>query len=58
MTTDERLLAAVKQAADQALRLEIIQLQRKLKKALTQRDDWKQKATHYRAKLLERGEMR
>jgi len=56
MKTDEKLLAAVKQATDKALQDEIVQLGRKLKRALAQRDQWKYRARYYRDKLLERGE--
>lgn len=55
MTQDERLLSAIKQATDKALSAEIVLLQRKLKRALAQRDEWKYKAHLYRDKLLERG---
>lgn len=55
MKTDAKLLAAVKQATDKALSAEIVLLQRKLKRALAQRDEWKYKAHLYRDKLLERG---
>lgn len=54
MSTDEKLLLAVKEASSKALSREIVQLERKLKRALAQRDEWKYRATHYKEKLLER----
>ena len=54
MTRDEKLLAAMKLVLAAELHKEITLLQRKLKHALEQRDDWKERATSYRKTILER----
>ena len=54
MTRDEKLLAAMKAALAPELHKEITLLQRKLKHALEQRDEWKERATRYRKTILEK----
>ena len=54
MALSDRLTTAINDAIAVELQREMALLNRKLKRALSQRDEWKYKAHHYRAKLLER----
>lgn len=51
---DEKLLAAVRKTIAAEMKADLLQAQRKLKRALQQRDEWAYKARYYREKLLER----
>jgi hypothetical protein len=55
MALDERLSKTIAETIAAEVKKEITLLNRKLKRALIQRDQWKYKAEHYRNKLLERG---
>lgn len=54
MTRNEKLLASIKAVLTPELKAEIALLNRKVKKALEQRDEWKAKATQYRKTILEK----
>ena len=51
---DEKLLLAVKKAVALEHTQEIMQLRRKLSRAIAQRDKWRESAQRYRKNLLER----
>ncbi len=52
--SDEKLLKDIKAACAAQLQKEVYVLQRKLKRALEQRDEWKYNAMNYRKRLLEK----
>ena len=58
MALDERLAKAIEESIAVEFKREVTQLNRKLKTALRQRDEWKYKAKHWHAKLLERDDAR
>lgn len=46
--------SALTEAVQSVIKARIASIEKKLKTALAQRDNWRQKARHYKSKLLER----
>ena len=55
---DEKLLLAVRKAVALEHAQEMLQLRRKLARAIAQRDKWRESAQRYRKNLLERPPLR
>ena len=52
--TDQKIIESIKTLLNTEQEKEIYNLTRKLKRALEQRDNWKEIATRYRKNLLEK----